>query len=237
VLTNNLPYTQKLDRFSSHARIATMICAHADNVAQVPHRVLDVGCAYGFLRNYLPSPRFYLIGVDINEQAVEKARTTYDEVYCADVTESVELPLTHMPHTIVFGDILEHLPNPETILKKILERYARPQTQVIVSLPNVAHLYIRLMLLLGRFHYTERGILDRTHLRFFTRQTAMYLLEANHLKVTTVDSTPVPLPLVNRAFAEEGILFPLHVINDKAAKVFKSALAYQFVLEAYYDRR
>jgi SAM-dependent methyltransferase len=182
-------------------------------------------------------PDYYLIGVDINTHAVEQARVTYDEAYQADASAGDVLPLGRQPDVIVFGDVLEHLADPAAALAGVLRQYATPQTHVIISLPNFAHLYVRLNLLMGRFEYAERGILDRTHLRFLTLSTAKRLVEQSGLRLLSVDSTPVPLHLVHPAFSEGRPLHFLHVLNNGLAKLLKPLLAYQFVLEALYADR
>jgi hypothetical protein len=187
------------------------------------------------LRHYLASPDFYLIGVDVNAEAVETARKQYDEVYLSNIASDAPLDFSREPGTIVFGDILEHLPNPVETLTTILSRYAGPGTQVIISLPNIAHLYVRLNLLLGRFEYADRGILDRTHLRFFTLRSARQLVLDSGLILNSVSATPVPLPLVSPLFGEGSILYPVHVLSSVSARLSKPLLAYQIVLEARYD--
>jgi len=67
---------------------------------------------------------------------------------------------------------------------------------LIVSLPNIANIYVRLTLLLGRFDYSERGLLDKTHLRFFTRKTARRLLESNGYSIVQEEQTVIPMELV-----------------------------------------
>lgn len=233
--TTELPYTQKVDRFSSHARIAAAVIRGSNLNRAAPYVVLDVGCAYGFLRPYLPSPSFYLIGIDINAGAVERARQHYDEVHQANVADSEKLTLRFAPNAIVFGDVLEHLPDPLNSLKLALAQYARPQTQVVVSLPNFAHLYVRLKLLAGQFEYRDRGLFDHTHLRFFTLKTAKQMLEATQLRIVSIDSTPAPLPLIHPVFGPGHTLFPVHIINNALARLWPSLLAYQFILEAHYD--
>lgn len=229
-----IPYTLKPDRFSSHTLIAALIHKRAQRAGNDPYHVLDVGCAYGFLRPYLPAPRFYLMGVDVNVNAVEQAQKCYDEVYQADVAARPELPLRRPPDTIVFGDVLEHLTDPLSVLRAMRRQFPAEGTQAIVSLPNIAHLYVRFNLLMGRFDYADRGIMDRTHLRFYTLRTAKALVAAAGLRLAAVEATPIPLPLLHPAFGEGRILFPLHAANHFLAKVFKPLLAYQFILEAYY---
>ena len=150
-----LPYTFKPDQFSSHAAIANTIRERATQARDEPYCVLDIGCAYGFLRPYLPAPRFYLIGVERDEKAADQARASYDEIYLADIVTARRLPLRCPVNTIVFGDILEHVADPLMVLQSVHRDYAGNTTQVVISLPNVAHLYLRLNLLLGRFEYAD----------------------------------------------------------------------------------
>jgi SAM-dependent methyltransferase len=195
--STGLPYSFKPDQFSSHAVIANTIRERATQARDEPYCVLDIGCAYGFLRPYLPAPRFYLIGVERDEKAADQARAYYDQIYVADIVTARRVPLRCPVNTIVFGDILEHVADPLTVLQTVHRDYAGNTTQVVISLPNVAHLYMRLNLLLGRFEYADRGIMDRTHLRFFTLSTARRLIADSGLQLRSVGATPVPLPLIH----------------------------------------
>jgi 2-polyprenyl-3-methyl-5-hydroxy-6-metoxy-1,4-benzoquinol methylase len=229
------PYLFKQDRYSSHARIAGLLHRLGAIAAQRPYQVLDVGCASGFLRNFLPGSDFRFIGIERDPDLVEQARQSYDEVYQADLTSGLDLPLQSAPDAIVFADVLEHLPNPEVVLADLLKRYAKPGTPVIISLPNVAHLYVRLSLLLGRFEYADRGILDRTHLRFYTLRSAQQLCTECDLRLQSIATTPIPLPLVHPAFGEGKPLFPVHAMSAFLSSVFKGLLAFQFILTGAYE--
>jgi hypothetical protein len=83
---------------------------------------------------------------------------------------------------VLCADVLEHLRHPVKTLRR-LGRLVSPTGQVIVSLPNVAHVTIRIRLLVGQFRYTQRGILDRTHLHLYTYESAKDLLDSAGLKV------------------------------------------------------
>jgi hypothetical protein len=110
-----------------------------------------------------------------------------------------------------------------------LDHTLAPGGVVIVSVPNVAHLWMRLSLLLGRFDYADRGILDRTHLRFFTRRTFVALLREAGLAVEELRVTPVPLPQVVPAPWQGAWLRGLHGASAVAARAWPGGLAYQFV--------
>lgn len=234
-MAGDSPYLLKQDRYSSHAQISKLLRQWATLASIQPYTVLDVGCAAGFLRSFLPDPYFRLIGVEYDPALVAKASQHYDAVYQADLNTEFDLLLNQPPNAIVLADVLEHLPYPDVVLTRLLRRYAKPGTPVMISLPNVAHLYVRLGLLLGRFDYTERGILDRTHLRFFTLRTAHQLCLDCGIRVRSVSVTPVPLPLVHPLFGEGKPLFPVHAFNAFLSSSFKGLLGYQFILNGVYE--
>jgi len=129
---------------------------------------------------------------------------------------------------IVYGDILEHLRNPMEVIKG-LNRSLRPDGRVIVSVPNFAHLWVRLNLLAGRFEYADRGILDRTHLRFFTVRSFKRFLEEAGLETEEMVATPVPLFLAVPPRWHGGWLRALHGVNAALARAWKGMFGYQFV--------
>jgi glycosyltransferase involved in cell wall biosynthesis len=96
---------------------------------------------------------------------------------------------------VLLLDVLEHLTAPECILRSV-ERLVKRDGQVIVSTPNVAHIIVRLMLLFGYFNYAERGILDRTHVRFFTRRTITRMLADNGYSIVSRKMTVAPLEVL-----------------------------------------
>lgn len=234
-MSGTSPYLFKQDRYSSHAQIAGQLHRLAAIAPQRPFEVLDVGCAAGFLRNFLPGSEFRFIGIERDPDLVEQARQSYDEVHQADLTSDLDLPLQASPSAIVFADVLEHLPYPEVVLADLLKRYVKPGTPVIISLPNVAHLYVRLSLLVGRFEYADRGILDRTHLRFYTLRSAQQLCAECDIHLKSIATTPVPLPLVHPLFGEGKLLFPIHAFSAFLASAFKGLLAFQFILTGVYE--
>ncbi len=92
-------------------------------------------------------------------------------------------------------DVLEHLPDPERALAAA-RRLLRPGGRLFVSVPNVANLTVRLSLLFGRFEYGDRGIMDRTHLRFFTRKSALRMVRGAGFEVLRKEMTVMPLEVV-----------------------------------------
>jgi hypothetical protein len=128
-------------------------------------------------------------------------------------------------------DVLEHLRSPDRILTEC-HTLLDSNGQLIVSLPNIANITIRVMLLFGRFNCTERGILDRTHLRFFTRKTARRFLRENGYEIVQERSTVMPVELVLDLSPAN---LPMRILNRVLAgmtRLMPGLLGYQIVLVA-----
>jgi 2-polyprenyl-3-methyl-5-hydroxy-6-metoxy-1,4-benzoquinol methylase len=142
--------------------------------------VLDVGCWSGSVGSHLVDRRSATVdGVEPNPQAAAMASGTYRRVYVEPVEEALsELLETRRGHydAILFLDVLEHLVDPGAVLSAA-KALLTSGGHALVSLPNVGHWSVRKELLLGRWEYTDTGLLDRSHLRFFTLSTAARLLE------------------------------------------------------------
>src|SRR5688572_18841158 len=185
-------YRLRRDRKSSHQQIARLIRERR------PGEVLDVGAAQGILgrmlgedlKSQISDFEIQIDAIEPNAQWAEAARPFYRRVINATV-EAAELE-EGLYDAIVCADVLEHLADPVGTLKR-LRRAAKGDAMFIVSVPNVAHIAVRGMLLFGKFPKMERGILDKTHLQFWTKDTAMEMLREAGLKVEQVMSTVVPL--------------------------------------------
>ena len=101
-----------------------------------------------------------------------------------------------------------------------------------MSLPNVANVTVRAALLSGRFPYADRGILDRTHLRFYTRDSARALIAAAGFRIRSVDATAMPYELALPLLAEAPWRGPVRGFADVSARTWPTLFGYQFVLEA-----
>lgn len=142
-------------------------------------RVLNVGCASGYMAEQLKSKGCTVIGIEKDHNAALAVRN-----YCQEVIEAAGERLESLPFpdgffdVILYLDILEHLARPDILLSK-LKRYLTPDEELIASIPNSARLEHRLRLLMGRFDYNNQGLgaLSIAHLRFFTKKTAINLLQ------------------------------------------------------------
>ena len=167
--------------YGSHSKII--------DYAGANKKVLDVGCNKGYLCGEFKKNGCFTVGIEADPECCKIATQFCDQVIMADVENLEELAYPESYFDVmVFADILEHLKNPEKILLR-LKKYLHPDGLVIASFPNVARLDIRLNLLFGKFEYAQTGIMDKTHLRFFTVSTAKKLFLESGYKVRDVDYT------------------------------------------------
>ena len=154
------------------------------DLAAQGQRILELGCSTGFISRHLTERGCSVTGVEISQEAAEHARPWCEKVIVHDLSQSGWSEQTGGGFdTVLCGDVLEHLANPERTLKEIAGLLA-PEGRVIISLPNIAHIRVRAKLLLGRFDYEPAGIMDVTHLRFFTLNTARKLIEGAGYRIT-----------------------------------------------------
>jgi 2-polyprenyl-3-methyl-5-hydroxy-6-metoxy-1,4-benzoquinol methylase len=220
----NLTYQDKPSPWSSHSRIIALLESFPSLST-----VLDVGTASGMLarRNENTTLRFF--GIEANAEWAAIASPFYEKIWGCPFDDVPDESL-HDYDVIVLGDILEHMSSSDIVLNRLAGLQPKGCT-FIISVPNVANLWVRLNLLLGRFDYTERGILDRTHLRFFTRKTLMSLVKNAGLRVNSIQVTPIPLELVSPFFTTSlGVVF--HAIFAWFTSLFPTLLGYQFIVEA-----
>jgi SAM-dependent methyltransferase len=215
-------YVYKASPEASHQKILAL-------VEKDRQTILDVGCGAGFLAQALSLRGNTVTGVDARK--VTGAEERMDRFIHVEL-ERDPIPWTGPPFQIVvLADILEHLSAPDRLLQQCHKLLANDGV-LIVSVPNVAHWSVRLSLLFGRFVYTARGILDRSHLRFFTLSSICSELERAGFAIDRVEATVPPFEdLMPGGPLRSGA----HLLNRLQAlgnKVWKQAFAYQFVLRA-----
>jgi 2-polyprenyl-3-methyl-5-hydroxy-6-metoxy-1,4-benzoquinol methylase len=192
-------------------------------------RLLDLGAAGGHLGRAVRDRCAYLAGVDPDPSLPPECREGYDDWRSTDALSagSWEAPFD----VVVCADVLEHLPRPEELLARIRDWLA-PGGTLFVSLPNVANVTVRAGLLLGRFPYAEKGILDRTHLRFYTRRSARRLLEDAGFHVRNIAATAMPYELAAPVLGRVPLAAPVRAFAAGSAKLWPTLFGYQFVMEA-----
>jgi O-antigen biosynthesis protein len=186
-------------------------------------RALDAGCSSGYLAERLAQRGFEVVGLELDGEAAQVAERWCTRVLVGDV-ERMELDGVEPGSfdLVLCGDIVEHLRDPQAALAR-LRPLLKPGGRLVLSTPNVANWAIRLSLLFGRFRYTERGILDRTHAHLFTRATLCEALERSGYRIDVLDHV-VPVPFVGVA--------PVARIAHAVGRLRPSLFAYQFVVAA-----
>ena len=195
-------------------------------------RVLEVGCATGYFTKVLAERGCKVIGLEIDPEAALQAEQWAERVVVGDVDniELWDLVDDESFDVVTFGDVLEHLRDPLAILRKAVTKL-KPEGFIVTSLPNVAHGDVRLALLRGSFEYREIGLLDRTHIRFFTRQTVRELLKGAGLVVVDTRRVIVPLFQTELGVAKED--YPDAVLDEIRADA--DCETYQFVMKSVID--
>jgi 2-polyprenyl-3-methyl-5-hydroxy-6-metoxy-1,4-benzoquinol methylase len=164
---------------------------HTRQIRWVGHDqvVLECGCDTGYVSRVLTEDfGCRVTGIEMNPVAAETARAVCEQVFVADVEDfDFETELTGGPFDVVlFGDVLEHLKNPWAVLDRV-RAVLKPDGRVIASIPNIAERNVILNLMLGRFEYRKLGLLDETHLRFFTAETVRRMFESSGFVISRLE--------------------------------------------------
>jgi 2-polyprenyl-3-methyl-5-hydroxy-6-metoxy-1,4-benzoquinol methylase len=209
--------------------------ANPDLLDKIPlnaKTILDVGCAQGALgAAYLRrNPNCRVLGIDVNEAAAGAARQRLTEVVCGDV-ERTPMPF-EVPEgidCIIYGDVLEHLVDPWALLAEHA-KYLSAHGTVLVCMPNVEHWSFVARLLEGSFDYQETGLLDRTHLRWFTPRTMGAAL--NGAGLALADIAPRPAPTEQSERFVQALAPGLQAIGVDPKEYFNRANPLQFIWRA-----
>jgi 2-polyprenyl-3-methyl-5-hydroxy-6-metoxy-1,4-benzoquinol methylase len=209
---------------TSHSVMVDLVGGHK--------RVLDVGCATGYLGETLIARGCTVTGIEIDPEAAEIARGRLARVIVGDLT-SLDLEEAFGAERFdvaVLGDVVEHVVEPAELLARVASLLV-PGGSVVLSVPNVAHGSVRLALLQGRWRYRDLGLLDRTHLRFFTRESVEALVREAGLVAVEVRATRRD-PLDSEIEVDVAAL-PAGVVDWVRQQ--PEASVYQFVLRAVRD--
>jgi 2-polyprenyl-3-methyl-5-hydroxy-6-metoxy-1,4-benzoquinol methylase len=209
----------------------------AQQLVGTRQEILEIGCGAGLLSRELQKNGNRVTGIDSAPEP--QSSETFEQYIHADLDEDLRPALQELNGKrfgrVLLLDILEHLRNPERLLRQVREALT-PQGQLIVSVPNVANLSVRMLLLFGRFEYKSRGILDGTHLRFFTRKTARRMLEQNGYEILEEKMTVIPVELVPVVSSSQLLVRLMNGILRMVTPVFRGLLGYQVMLVARSNR-
>jgi methionine biosynthesis protein MetW len=206
------PYELKPSEYSSHGVLLEWLrdCP--------PSRVLDVGCSDGRFASLTRALGHSVTGVDLVKH--EGIVDCVDHFVEADLNAGLPAEAGHGFDVVVAGDVLEHVIDPHALLSELVDRL-RPGGQIMVSVPNFAHWYPRARVVAGRFDYDQRGLLDRGHVRFFTRRSFERLLTDCRLAVVERRTVGSPFDVVQRDLPVDSLA---HRLSSRAAGVDRAAV-------------
>ena len=221
-------------------QIATHLPLHANHshsqiVRRVPRyaRVLELGCADGSMSRLLKQHcEASIIGVEQNPNTAWRARCFCDYVFTENLDDPHSLDALECEKfdVITLVDVLEHLQHPQALLQR-LKPLLLDEGCLLLSVPNVAHASVRLELLKGDFRYESSGILDDTHLKFFTATTLQTILVEAGYAVQALDYTWHDL--ADTVISEQLQTLGIHVTPEALAAFHTpDAMAYQFIAAA-----
>ncbi|SDR05174.1 2-polyprenyl-3-methyl-5-hydroxy-6-metoxy-1,4-benzoquinol methylase [Rhizobiales bacterium GAS113] len=178
-------YPSKLTFDSTHTRVVDLIPPGS--------RVLDIGSGMGAVGAALKDKACSVVGCDVERGAMTG---TFDKFFITDLNKGLPRFADTQFDYILALDVIEHLASPEDFLDELRELAARSGAQVVLTTANIGFIAMRLSLLLGRFEYGKRGILDLTHTRLFTFKTLKRAMQAAGLYVRHSEGVVVPMPFI-----------------------------------------
>ena len=195
-------------------------------------RVLEAGCASGHVSEVLQARGCRVVGIEVDADVARAAEPFVEKLVIGNFDDGAlwkELEGEEFD-VVLFGDVLEHLKSPLDALRAAVG-HLRPSGMVVISVPNITHADVKIAMIKGQFPYAESGLLDRTHIHFFTKESLAHLLHEAGLVATEFFRVSVPVFStelgVDRHDVDEHVLEAL--LSDRDAET------YQFVVKAVRD--
>jgi 2-polyprenyl-3-methyl-5-hydroxy-6-metoxy-1,4-benzoquinol methylase len=212
-------YTLKRNRFSSHMQIL--------NTLEPGSTVLDIGCGRSLLAEEYARRGITVVGVDnIPQEKVSKSIHAYVR---QDLEEPLNLPYGRVFDYVILSDVIEHINNRDALMHT-LRRHLKTDGRLVASTGNIAIWFYRVSLLLGRFEYGPRGILDRTHVHLYTLDTFQRFFRQKGYKLLDVKFTPIPFELVVSSTGRSSLVEAMTSWYHYLTLRWPRMLAYQFIV-------
>ena len=218
------PYAIKRSLYSGHY--------YASQLVGKGQRVLELGCGDGAFGAELAQAGNRVVGVDA--QPGVPAEAGYENVITAQMDCNLDVHAISAEgcfDRVLLFDVLEHVSEPETLLRDCKGLLAS-RGRMIISVPNAVNITVRLMILAGNFQYRDRGILDWSHLRFFTKRSIRKVLESQGYKITGKRYTIMPVERVIPLRSDSKVLRLLNRMLHVLTSLAPNLLAYEIVLVA-----
>jgi len=221
LVDHDVHYTLKSSNTGSHVQIVDAI--------EPGSRVLDLGCSYGLMARPLLAKSVRMTGVDTAPG--EHLAKELEHYHQRDLELPLELPYGRIFEYVVCADVIEHLKNRNQLLRSV-RRYLKSDGRLIISTPNVALWFYRLSLLVGRFEYGPRGVLDETHVHLYTGSTFRREVEKAGFQILSQRVTALPFEVVFESTGRSRLIRSLAFAYHALARLWPSMFAYQYILEA-----
>jgi predicted TPR repeat methyltransferase len=217
-------YTFKDFEGSSHRILIELIRRFAPRGGTL----LDLGAAGGELGAAVRDHFTTTIGFEYDADRIGQLHGRFDQVVIADLEHVTRLPSN--TDAIVLADVIEHLRNSKTLLPIVKQSLAKDGL-LFLSVPNIANITVRLGLLFGIFEYRDRGILDFTHIRFFTMRTIRREIEDAGFRIIAIRGSSVPIRLIIR-WMPDILLRAGERLLTGITRIWRALFAYQIILVA-----
>ncbi|HEX7192581.1 MAG TPA: class I SAM-dependent methyltransferase [Thermoanaerobaculia bacterium] len=191
--------------------------------------LLDLGASAGHLGAAVRDHFGRTIGFEYEVACIGSLHKIFNHAAITDLETMKRLPTG--ADAIVLGDVLEHLRDPSTLLRLVHDALGA-KGRAFISVPNIANVTVRLGLLFGVFEYRDRGILDNTHLRFYTMRTIRRQIEEAGFRILAVRGSSVPIRLIVGRWMPEPLLRLGERILTIMTLLWKSLFAYQIIIVA-----
>ncbi len=218
------PYTFKTGPYSSHTFLLRALPPEGGG-----RRVLDVGCAGGFLSGDLARRGYEVTGIDLPGPRPSGFPENVERIE-RDLEDGLP-PLSGRFSYVLCADVLEHVRRPDRLLRDVAAVLDTGGV-VIASLPNSGHAWFRLNVLLGRFPSDERGLFDRTHLHFYMWSGWVDLFASAGFRIDKMQPTGVPVGLALPRWEASAPVRAMEWLSFALARAWKKLFAYQFVVTA-----
>ncbi len=215
-------YTFKDFEGSSHRILIQLIRRFAPRGGAL----VDLGAAGGELGAAVRDHFATTSGFEFQVDCIADLSRNFDRAVISDLERVRQVPAAD---TFVLADVLEHLRTPQHALE-LVHRALNPGGRVFISVPNIANITIRLGLLLGIFEYRERGILDETHLRFYTLRTIRREVERAGFRILAVHGSSIPVRLIVGDYTPDLLLRFVEKILAMVTRLWRGLFAYQIIL-------
>ncbi|MBA3743435.1 class I SAM-dependent methyltransferase [Sporichthya sp.] len=194
-------------------------------------RVLELGAANGHMTRAMANWNNKVTAVEFDPDAAVHLKDAAESVVIGDLNNPETLgAISGQFDAVLAGDVLEHLLDPDRVLLQAVEKLA-PSGKIVISLPNIAHADVRMALMQGKFDYRPVGLLDETHIRFFTHKTVQEFVRRAGLVI--VDMQRVRIPAFETELRVNRKDVPTAVVNEVLAD--PESETYQFVFTAVKD--